>query len=84
MLCTILSVGLKLLNACTLLNESVKMANRFSSHVSIKLNALEMAISSDVNTDVKAGSEKDLVVVPVTKEHPTPASVFEPSVNNAT
>ena len=55
------------------------MRCRTSSPTSIKLKALEIATSSDVNTDELAGSENDRVSRPDTKAQPTPSLVFDPS-----
>ena len=52
------------------------MRCRTSSPTSIKLKALGIATSSDVNTDELAGSEKDRVSRPDTNAQPTPSLVF--------
>ena len=45
-----------------------------------RVKDLEIATSSDVNTDELAGSEKDRVSRPDTNAQPTPSLVFDPSV----
>ena len=80
MFCMIGCDVLKSLRAKRLLSESVKMTLRYSSDTSIKHSALCIATNSAVKTVAWEGKVNDRVTGPFTNEHPTPPSVFDPSV----